>query len=334
MNKKLIALVLCLIMAVSVTMTACNPDPVPSTTQKPTGSQTTDPTPYVPKDVKVNLVVINDTGKECPNTTMIIKAKNSRESYDVQADDKGLAEIILTEGEYTIIFDQVPEYHLAPNVDLTVTYGMSTVTLELTNNEPNGTEERPFVLGDKNDTKHYAANEMFWFKIRVGEGRSVKIRNANAELVYEGTTYTPDENGEIIFHMQSDNPKAQIMFTVTNKSNEEQDIELILEGDPGTHDNPIIVPALNETMTAIVVGGDSVYFRYAATQTGTLVLNCEDPNNFITLLNHSNSVKTEATNGTATVSLAVTAGDIVTIEVSVVTPVDGGDEISFTLSME
>ncbi len=334
MEKKLIAMLLCLIMVLSLTMTACNNETASTTTQKPSESQTAESTPYVPKDVEVTLVVRNDSGRECPNTTMIIQSKETDETYNVKADDKGVATVILTEGEYTIIFDEVPAFHLAPNAALTVKSGMAAVQLELTNNEPNGTELRPYILNDVNDTKHYAANEMFWFKIRVGEGRSVKIRNANAELVYQGTTYTPDENGEIVFHMQADDPKTQIMFTVTNKSDGEQDIELILEGDPGTYDNPFIVESVDQLCTATIIGTEDVYFRFEAAKAGTLVLRSEDPNNNIYMTNHRNSVQTGKSEGEASITLEVKAGDIVTIVVNVLEEEINGDEISFTLSIE
>ncbi len=332
-NKKVIALLLCVLAVMSLAMTACTPD-------NPTnGPEQTDPlgsssTTYVPKDVTVSIHVKNQYGT-ATKVKLTIRSKATDDVFPVETDDKGAASVILLEGEYMVYFEEVPENHLGNDVQLTVKAGMQPVALEIIDNTPNGTKERPFPVQEESKSYHFASNETFHFSVRAGVGRTIVINNANAEVVFQEVTFTPDADGKIEIRLQAEDPKTVLYFAVTNKSAEEQDIEIVPMTDPGTRDNPFELEALDVPVTALVVGESGVYYRWVATKTGTLVVNCENTNNNISMYNHNTYAATSYSNGAASISLKVNEGDVILIEITTMKSVNPeGDEIVFTATVE
>ncbi len=362
MNRKLITVILaCLLVAACAALAGCQ-EQGPSTACKlhsdadfdnlcdNCGAQVglnIDPPATNPDPVTVHVVVHNDYS--VPMENAVVSFMNGENVIQTTTVDKeGLCSISLLPGNYTMWVENLPEYHTGGgNIPVEVKEGMEAIKIDVLDNTPNGTFEKPFFLGEENATFNFNTNETFWFSMRAGEGRQVIIYNANVEVEYADEIYTPDENGRVMFHITANDPMDIKMFSVTNKNAEMQDIELVLQADPGTLDNPFILENLTDPVTTHVVKGSTVYYRFTAIEAATLTL-C--PGNAEidviglskTGLNEKGELVTVDAGATGpnldghiiqSVTLKVEIGDVVTIRVS--TDADGSDgsDVTFTLTV-
>ncbi len=338
---RMLALLLCVLMVTSVAMTACTEETPACTSHvdangdgkcdtcqvaMPDASvpgSSSSVGPAAPVSVELSITIKNNYGVNT-KAQLTIRNKATKETVTVSTDDNGSVKVTLVEGEYTVAFDELPEYHLSGDQDLTVTAGMSAVTLEVEDNTPNGTADKPFTLLDDNFLGTMNANGEWWFQIRAGEGRVIAINNPFVEVTYNDQVFTPDASGHLEFHIVSDNPMEFVKFSVTNKSSSERDLELILAADQGTMDNPYVVESLDTPITITATPGESVYFKWTASQAGTLTLMCSNPKNDISMYNIHTYVSTGFSNGAESISVDVglhedenglMVGDVVEIDV-------------------
>lgn len=338
---KIIRILLIGALAVSLlTAAACdrgNPD---DTTPEDT-TVSSDVTTEVPTDapavkVDVTLTIKDQDGNPVPEAVVtILPADGASESATLTADGEGTVTVSLPTGEYTVRFDVLPQYVLGIDTPLTVTEGMGPVSLEVTDNTPNGSEERPFVITEDNATVKIPAGVTYNFTLFGGNNRTLTVENPHAEINYKGTIYAPDENGKIAVRMSTESQRDPSFFALTNKGTEEVEMTVIILSDPGAMDNPIVIENLGEAITANIPQDGMLYYKWTATAAGTLTVTSADTINNISLNNLATSKVTDFTNGGASVSLEVNEDDIITIVVSVI----GGDKqaefntVTFTLSM-
>ncbi len=340
MNKKIIALLLCVIMATSVAMTACQPAANPTTNKPATTAPTTQPTepaPTVPtvKDVTVKITVKNDNGALVPDVEMRILPNGSEEGITAKTDANGYVEVTLKEGEYTIRYEMLPGMHVGEDTALSVKEGMEAVTLELIDGTPDGSEDKPYLLVGENAIYSFAAGQTLHFSIRAGEGHTIQISGYFVEVNYEGLTYTPNPAGIVELKLSSGLPSDTLNFSITNKGEEAVELELVFvqAAADGTFENPIVIENLGE-FTALCMGWDFVYYTYEATQDGVFVFTCDDENNYTVLENRNTYAMTEAEAGLKRITIDVKAGEVICVQVSAYNEVEGGDEITFTVTME
>ncbi len=344
MNKKIIALLLCVIMATSVAMTACQPavDPTtkPAATTKPTTQPSTQPatqpTEPAAKEVTVKITVKNDNGVLVPDVQMTILAAGAEEGVAAKTDANGYVEVALKEGEYTIRYDVLPGLHVGTDTLLTVKEGMADVVLELIDGTPDGSEDKPYTLVGENVIYSFEAGQTLHFAIRAGEGHTIQINSYFVEVNYDGAVYNPNPAGMVELNLSSNLPSDTLNFSVTNKGEEALELELVFVQDTvsGTFENPIVIENLGESFTALCIGWDFVYYTYEAKQDGVLVFTCDDANNYTVLENRNTYFMTEAEAGLSRITIDVKAGEVICIQVSACDAVDGGDEITFTVTME
>lgn len=338
---KLVRILLILALAVSLpAISACDKNTPSDTTEDTTAAveegTTEAPTEAPAAKVEVTLTVKDQDGNAMPEAVLtILPASEEGESATLTADNEGTVTVTLPEGEYTVRFDVLPEYVLGIDTKITVKAGMEPVALEVIDNTPNGSEERPFVINEDSLTVTVPAGETYHFTLFGGYNRTLHVTDAGVEILFRDQTYAPDENGSIAVRIVTDSPRDHAYVALTNKSGDSREITLTLVSDPGAMDNPIVIETLGEAVTANVPQDGMVYYRWTATAAGKLTVTSADAINNISLNNLANSKVTDFTNGAESVTLEVAEGDTITIVVSVI----GGDKqaetnpVTFTLTL-
>ena len=323
------------------TMTACDkgtPEDTTAADSTPvTGEVTTEAATDAPAEkVEVTLTVKDQDGNPVTDVTVsILPESGEGESATLTADGEGSMKVSLPAGQYVVRFDVLPEYVLGIDTPINVTAGMESVALEVTNNTPNGSVERPFFINEDVTTITVPAGTTYNFTLFGGYNRTLTLTDAGAEIVFNAETYTPNENGEIAVPIVTESPRDHAYFALTNKSGEAREITLTVMSAPGSMDNPIAIAALGEAVTANVPQDGMLYYRWTATAAGTLTVSSADTINNISLNNLNTSQVSDFTAGGESVSLNVSEGDVITVIVSVI----GGDKqaetqpVTFTLSM-
>ncbi len=338
-KNSIICLSLSVILVLLLALTACGGNE--NTDTKPEGTTAGSPVTEAPTEapipkVEVTLTVQDQDATPIPDAVVtILPADETAESATLTADAEGSITVTLPEGEYTVRFDVLPEYVLGIETPLTVAVGMEPVILSVTDNTPNGSEERPFVISEDTATITVPAGATYHFTLFGGNNRTLTVENANAEITYKETVYTPNESGKIEVRMSTDNPRDPSFFALTNKGEEACEMTVIILSDPGAMDNPIVIANLGEAVTANVPQDGMVYYKWIATSTGTLTVTSTDAINNISLNNLTTSQVSNFTEGKESETLTVSEGDEITVVVAVL----GGDKsvefntVTFTLTM-
>ena len=291
------------------------------TTDAPTEAPTA---PEVQK-VDVSLSIKDQDGTPMAGAVVTLLPENDsgeEEAAPVTADENGNLTVTLPEGKYTVRYDVLPEYVLGIDTSITVTTGMEPVALTVTNNTPNGTPDRPFVVNEDTVPASIPVGANYTYTLFGANNRTVTIVGKDLEVTFKETTYTPDEKGEISFRITSDSPREHIFFTVANKGSETCETTINLASDPGSMDNPIAIESLGESISVNVPKDGMVYYTWKSTAAGTLTVNSADAINNISLNNLTTSQVTNFTQGSETASIAVNEGDVITVVISTV----GGDQ--------
>ena len=339
-HLRLIAILLLLALSAMVLM-ACDgnkpTDTTPSDTTAEGNEQTTEASTDAPATkVNVTLTIKDQEGTPMAEAVItILPADETGESATLTADDQGTVTVSLPEGEYTVRYDVLPEYVLGIDSPLTVTADMEPVVLEVTDNTPNGSADRPFVIGEDNLTISVPAGVTYHFTLFGGYNRTLIVNDAGAEVTFKEETYSPDETGMISVRIVTDSPRDHAYVALTNKSGDTREISLNLVSDPGAMDNPLLIEALGEAITAKVPQDGMVYYKWTAAAAGTLIVSSADSMNNISINNLTTSQVSDFSSGGESVSLTVSAGDEITIIVSVI----GGDKqaeyqnVTFTVTL-
>lgn len=336
---RLIVLLLTVILAATI-LVACNGDAPADTSPEDTtlsSNVTTEaPTDAAPEKVNITLTIQDQDSNPMSETVLtILPIDENGESATLTADQEGTVTVSLPAGEYTVRYDVLPEYVLGIDTPLTVTSGMEPVVLEVTNNTPNGSVERPFVINEDTLTITVPAGATYNFTLFGGYNRTLIVLDAGAEVTFNEEAFIPNESGEISVRIVTESPRDHAYVALTNKSGETREITLTLVSDPGAMDNPIVIEALNEAITAGVPQDGMLYYKWTATAAGTLTVASADTINNISINNLTTSQVSDFSAGSESVSLTVSAGDEITIVVSVI----GGDKqaefqnVTFTVSL-
>ena len=327
-----ITVLLAILAACGGQQTSDNSDTEAVATSPVTDIETTAPVQKV--DVVLN--IRDQDGNPVPNTVVtLLPVLETLESATITADSEGMICVSLPVGEYTVRFDVLPEYVLGIETPLTVAPDMEPVTMQVTDNSPNGSEDRPFVILENTTVVTVPAGETYHFTLFGGDNRTMTVENPHAEITYKGTVYSPDSSGCIELRMSTENPRDPFFFALTNKGTDSCEMTVVITSDLGSMDNPIYVETLGEVITANVPQDGVVYYKWIATESGTLTVTSTDTTNNISLNNLTTSQVSNYTEGRESETLVVTKGHEITIVVSVL----GGDKnaefnpVSFTLTL-
>lgn len=287
--------------------------------------------------VDVSFFVVDQDGNIISEAVItVLPDSEDGESATLNTDAGGKCSVSLPVGSYTVRFDLLPEYVLGIDTPITVTESMEPVALTVTDNTPNGTEERPFVLNESTATVTIPAGETYHFTLFGGNNRTLTVENPYAEITYNGTVYTPDAEGVVSVRLETESLRDHAFFALKNTGEEACEMMLSILSDPGAIDNPIIIEELGVALTASVPQDGIVYYQWTAPSAGTLKVTSADSINNISLNNVTTSRVSDFTEGKESETLPVSAGDTVTVVVSVI----GGDRnaefntVTFTLTLE
>ncbi len=350
-HRRIFMLLLGVIMATCVAMTACQTETecTVHTDADLNGlcdvcGKTIEPTPSGssgPALVEVHFESKNQNGVAMVGAQVEIESRNG-EKYQGQIQADGTMVMTLPVGNYTVTMSELPDMHLPTVGSFTVQVDMDVVKLEVLDNSPNGSQERPFFIGEEDFDVELTAGSTFYFEIRGGEGRRIVIHNPNVEVSCQGQTYTADANGSVEFGIVVDDPMERVNFTIANKTQEVQQFTVVLAANPGTNDNPYIIEKMGQQDAILVSVGGVIHYSWVATESGKLTLKSDDPSANLTMTcskvdalgNVSSSTDTGFSNGsTDGVSLYVMQGDRISIRVGLVDSVKEDQTIQFSVVM-
>ncbi len=296
------------------------------TTAETQGASDTTPAETLPeteptKHINSEITVKDQYGTPIAGAVLQINDDANQPVMTVTTNADGAVNETLLEGSYTVIFMELPEYHLGGTAQFEIKEGDATIALEVVNNTPDGTAQHPFFLSSESNVVAFEAGATLHFTLFAGDRRSIVIENAaDITIILEGTTHTPDENGLINVPVVAANQQNHLNLSVTSQVAGEVTIGIV--SAVGSADNPIVLEAVNTSVTAEIPKDRIMYYTYTATRSCTLVISSEDPTNNISMTNRTTSQTTNFSNGSVgEISLEVIAGDKITIAVSVL----GGD---------
>ncbi len=241
----------------------------------------------------------------------------------------GEAVFSLLVGSYRVSYDEetVPEGHIAYASSVAITEDSDIVALEILNNIPNGTMERPFVIDPElefNSVSHLGG-EKFFYIVPHGGSRIISFVGSDYEVVYyvkgddEYTLnpYTPDNEGRITFRFTETDIKTPSLFTIENKSSAEQEIGVELKSEPGTMAKPYEIADITSPVVSEGTMDKTVYYKWIATESGELKI--YSPIEYYSIRIGSTEavllIKNDATDGLFGVYSAITPEGAITVEI-------------------
>ncbi len=251
------------------------------------------------KDISLTLVF---DGEEVLNTT---------------TDAEGCVKAELLPGKYMVWFEGLADgWYVEGNMS-EVEFSSDVLSHDFTaiDNNPDGSEEKPYYVGDEIVELSMAPGETYHCFARGTSTRYLVVEGSMAKIVYEGNEYLP-ENGVIrVLVKGAEDTNSTMPFTVTNTGSTEGGVTIYFESLPGTQGKPYQAQA-DQTITIQVPAEDAVYYTYTATESGYLVLTSTSADNNIMMYNTTTYVVTSYTDGARCLYLPVNAGDTVSITVS------------------
>ena len=197
----------------------------------------------------------------------------------------------------------------------------------MTDNNPDGSPERPFYVSDKETEITIEAGQELYFNYRGSTVKQLVLNSDKLSVTYNGQTYEA-QNGAIEFYVTPEIGEMSL-FSVKNISDETVTETLWLISSLGSYDNPMILESMSATASVPAEG--SVYYSWTATKDGVIVLTVENPgNNFVDItriISHDVPIISEA--GENKAYMLVKAGEQVTLCASTLNT--EATEISFSI---
>lgn len=193
-----------------------------------------------------------------------------------------------------------------------------------------GTEDEPYTpYGTEFTTEEIAAGTNAYFTMyRIG-GMIFTINDADAYVIYDGTTYNAVD-GAVSFQLPPSNPMMPVSFQIGNNGTEAKTFDVTLAYPVGHMMNPEEVTYMGELSASLEEGNDQgYYFKWIAEGTGTLeveVLSATEGVGYDVILMNNNTYEnrsfaydaTENAYGVTTLVLEVNEGDEVSIQFATV----------------
>lgn len=121
---------------------------------------------------------------------------------------------------------------------------------------------------------------------------------------------------EILFEAVEDS-REPIRFQIVNTAASENSVAVAFEALPGTAGNPHVIQTLGEKITVAVNKGEIVYYKWIATEVGTLSLTSLSELGALKMQNNTLSTATEeTTSAVSTIEIKVNVGDEIVIYVA------------------
>lgn len=262
--------------------------------------------------VDCTITVTLDNGDSLAGVAFV--AKNENEEYSLKSDDKGVISAALKVGKYALSFDYetLPAGCVPETGMLEVAEGKGAISIEIRDNNPNGTLEKPYFITEDQTAVSIEAGAELHYIYRGAAMRYLQIENADISITYKGTTY--DAVDGIVSILITPQVGEMTAFSVKNKSNAKIDTTLALVSPAGSMDNPI---QMNENSVIVSVAAEEVvYYSFTADKNGVLVVTSQSALNNISLINTATNAVSALTEGSAGEYMMVSAGDVIKIAVA------------------
>lgn len=334
---------LCLLLCVAMVMSACNGSSKPHETEAPTDAPATEaptkaPTTEAPteplKEVACTITFKDQDGLVIPNVSFALTGKQASAGVEAKTDEAGSCTLTLTEGVYTVSVstETLPAGYLPDDTSLYITPDQADYVLKVSNNNPNGTADRPFPIVEETTVVNVPAGVSYTYVMFNALDRTLKIENTTLTVTYKNVDYVPDENGNISIPLTNESPRDPGYFTLVNTTEADVETTVTIESTPGSINNPFVVEALGENITATVPKETTVYYKWTATKTGVLMVTCENKANHISMTNMTNSTVSYFTDGSYCEYLNVTEGAEIQISVACTKTDVASNDIVFKLT--
>lgn len=248
------------------------------------------------------------------------------------ANENGVATGTIVAGPYTLT---ITDYFLGYYPEITtqevfITPDTAAQTFLFENTIPNGSAARPFRIIEDETPYTLEPNQTLHFS-SFGIERILRIESALVAVEANGTTYTADENGVVEVLLTAQDAREGLSFAVTNLDEENAlDITLVMYSPLGSMENPYDA-TLNTTYTPTLTSGKTVYYIITAEEDGSLTFTTTSTDNNSMLYNLTSYRVTEYSDGALTLSVPVSQGDEVRVEIA--STASAETVIDFTLTL-
>ena len=261
------------------------------------------------------ITVKDQDGNGVANSKITILDKDEKTVTETTTDQNGQAIVKLTIDTYFVDIAELPEGYLdvVGKVSLTTEENI----LEVRNNIPNGTMDRPYHVEVTNDIV-LAGNETVYYVV-YGGGRTLLVENAQGIKLTYGSEepLVADENGKIEYKMPpiEDVNDRQRIIKIENTTENEISFVLQVVSEKGSIDNPYDI-VLDENTKITVEKEKTVYYSYKSQKDGMIVVYSETENNNIYIYNLTTYTTSSYTNGSLCEYVYANEGDEIMVYVS------------------
>ncbi|MBQ4510251.1 MAG: hypothetical protein II984_05970 [Clostridia bacterium] len=211
--------------------------------------------------------------------------------------------------------DSMPHTELIENTVITVN-----------NNNPNGTQKRPYSLSDGLTTVEINANEKIFYTVSFGDNKTFRIKNATGiKVTYGNNSYTPNGKNEINFIMDK-NEQTSLIVENTSYDRVSVTAEVFYQRTEMEKAESI---RLHTDVEALASAGKAKYFKWIADRSGMVMVYSQTENNNIRLYNKTLNMWSQETNGNMCEYMYANENDEIYVEVSAVSY----DEISIVFAI-
>ena len=278
---------------------------------------------------QITITVVDTDGNKAPGVTFTLKCEGLDDlTLTTGADGTVKAEIYPDTYSVSYDYETLPENCTPDTFGVTVKADTTAISLILSNNTPNGTAKRPFIIAENVTDLTIAAGEEIFYSCRVVMERTLRVLGDGIVINYNGQTYT---NEVLLTSDQIIDTAHLTVFSVKNTSDAEIQTKIEMIFPEGSFENPIEI-TLGDT-AATVPAEQAMYYKWTATQSGTLVISKGESEGSISAytINDNDIPIYSDSQDNGDEHLNVNAGDVVFITVSNNT--DAQQEITFTLAV-
>ncbi len=247
---------------------------------------------------------------------------DGKDKFSGSLDENGKITATLVPASYLVEISGLPDgwYCQGSGAKYTISSEKNSYELIAVDNNPNGSEEKPYYIGSAPVEAEFDAGETLNYSTK-GSKKYLIITNPNAKVTYNGIDYLPDENGFIRVAISPKINNGQLdtntytPFTITNTSDVSNTIIAEFETQPGSSEDPFIAEL--SVPTQITASSDNtVFYKWTAVSKGYLALESTSANGYIMMHNITSCEVTSFVEGQGKLYIRVSAGDIVMISVS------------------
>ncbi len=274
----------------------------------------------IKEPVEYSVKIVDASGAPVEGVKIILlrqyKNGDTEKAVEATSDENGVISGTIIPGEFIIEASELPRgWYLDGNyTSFDINSENLNISFTAIDNNPAGTIDEPFFLGDEAFVEPFEAEETLYFFVKGSV--YVEITTPGASLTYNSITYTA-ENGKISVLLDAPESANDItIFSVTNTTAEVNEITLVPVAIPGTSGNPFdFTPGTDVEVT--VERDGTVYYEWTASANGTLTLTSTTPKNAIFMTNLKNSQTTNSTSSEVdTIEITLEEGDTVRVAVS------------------